>query len=647
MAETHTFQAEIKQLLNILVHSLYKDREIFLREIISNASDALNRVRFEMLTNEDVFDRDADLAIHITVDEANHTILISDTGIGMTADEIVDGLGVIARSGARAFLDQVGQGEAAPTATEIIGQFGVGFYSVFMVADRVEVTSRSYRPDAEAVRWISSGGDEGYEIEPAEKEHRGTDILIRLRDDAAEFASKWRLRDIIKRHSDYVNFPIYLGKVAAPDEEETPDDQEEAAEEHAAEPVNQQTALWRKSPDEIEQDAYNSFYSSLTLDFEPPRRVIHTRADAPLQFYALLYIPHSAERSMFTPRKEPGLKLYARKVLIDEYNTDLLPEYLWFVQGVVDSEDLPLNVSRETVQDNPLVGKLKNVLTRSVINDIKALAEHSPDDYTAFWHEFRAFLKHGAVSDYANRDRLLPLLRFASSQGEGLVTLDEYVENLAEGQDAIYYVVADNDEAAARSVHLDAFRARGINVLYLTDTIDGLLVPSLMNYKGHAFVAVDADDLSLEGVGQTPEEAPDEETVEAGELDDLVSYITGRLGERVKSVRASKLLARGPVRLVTPAGTMDRHQERLYRMLDKEVTDTARILEINPHHPLIANLAERLHADRSDPVLERGVDMLYELAMLADGIHPNPGVLASDLLDILQLATRPNTDGTN
>ncbi|WP_162909728.1 molecular chaperone HtpG [Aggregatilinea lenta] len=642
MAENQPFQAEIKQLLNILVHSLYKDREIFLREIVSNASDALNRVRFEMLTNEDVFDKEAELAIHITVDEANHTILISDSGIGMTADEIVDGLGVIARSGARAFLDQVGEGEATPTATEIIGQFGVGFYSVFMVAERVEVTSRSYRPDAEAVRWISSG-DDGYTIEPAEKEHRGTDILIRLREDAAEFGTEWRLRDIIKRHSDYVNFPIYLGKVAAPAEEEPGEEQAEEVEERAPEPVNQQTALWRRSPDEIEQEAYNSFYSSLTLDFEPPRRVIHTRADAPLQFYALLYIPHSAERSMLTPRKEPGLKLYARKVLIDEYNTDLLPEYLWFVQGVVDSEDLPLNVSRETIQDNPLVGKLKNVLTRNVINEIKALAEQSPDDYTAFWHEFRAFLKHGAISDFANRDRLLPLLRFASSRDEKLITLDEYVESMAAEQKAIYYVVADNDAAAARSVHLDAFRARGIDVLYLTDTIDGLLVPSLMNYKGHDFVAVDTDDLNLDGVGSTPEDEPDEETVEADELDDLVSYITGRLGERVKSVRAGKLLSRGPVRLVTPAGTMDRHQERLYRMLDREVTDTARILEINPHHALIANLAERLHADRSDPVLERGVDMLYELALLADGIHPNPGVLASDLLDMLQLATRPTS----
>lgn len=633
MAETHTFQAEIKQLLNILVHSLYKDREIFLRELISNASDALNRVRFEMLTNNAVYDQEAELAIHVTIDEDNHTLLISDSGIGMTAEDMINGLGVIARSGARAFLEQARQGDGAQTAAEIIGQFGVGFYSVFMVAERVEVTSRSHQPDAEAVRWVSSG-DDRYEIEPADKTNRGTDILIVLREDAQEFASTWRVRDIVKRHSDYINFPIYVHKANA---EQTEAD---------AKPINEQTALWRQPADQVEDEAYNRFYTALTLDPQPPRRVIHFQAEAPLQFYAMLFIPHSSERSMLTPRVEPGLKLYARKVLIDEYNTDLLPDYLWFVQGVVDSEDLPLNVSRETVQANPIVGKLKNVLTRRVLSELKDVAEKSPDEYNAFWQEYRNFIKHGVVSDFGSRDRILPLLRYISSLDVGkLISLDEYVEGMVKGQEKIYYVVADDVASADRSMHLDSFRARGIPVLYLTDTIDGLLVPNLRSYKGHDFVAVDADDVDLEGIGEKPADAPENEAVEQENMADLISYMLARLGEKVKSVRVSTLLSQSPIRLVTPAGAMDRHQQRLYRMLEKEIEESPRILEVNPHHALIHNLAERLQANRTDPMLERGVDLLYELALLADGTHPNPSLLATDLLGVLQLATTPDSEG--
>lgn len=632
MSETYTFQAEISQVLNILIHSLYKDREIFLRELLSNASDALNRVRFEMLTNEEVLDKEVDLAIHISVDEDNKTIQISDTGIGMTAEEIVDGLGIIARSGARMFLDHVAQTGDASISTDIIGQFGVGFYSVFMVADRVEVASRSYYPDAEAVSW-SSTGDEGYQIGASDKANRGTDIFIHLREDAHEFASVWRLQQIVKKHSDFVTFPIYIHKVG------------EEQKEGEAQPANQQTALWRRSPSEVAQEEHDKFYSSLTFDFQPPLLTLHAYADAPLQFYSLLYVPHSPERGPLMPRREPGIKLYARKILIDEYNTDLLPEYLWFLQGVVDSEDLPLNVSRETIQSNPLIAKLKSVITRRVLSEFQKVADGDPDQYALIWQAYSAYLKHGVVSDYANREPLLPLLRFTTSKSDGaLVSLTQVVENLAEGQDAIYYVVADDVEAAAHSVHLDAFRARDIEVLYLTETIDGLLVPALGQVDGHPLVAADAEELDLENIGQPVADASEEEPIDDATLGELITYITTQLGEQVKSVRASKVLTHSPARLVTPADAMNRHQERLYRMLEKEIEAQARILEINPHHPLIRNLAARLSAGRQDDLLARSVRLLYQGAMLADGVHPRPSSIVEDVYSLMEAATQLTID---
>jgi molecular chaperone HtpG len=636
MAESYAFQAEISQVLNILIHSLYKDREIFLRELISNASDALNRIRFEMLTNEDVLDKDAELAIHISVDEENKTIQISDTGVGMTAEEIVDGLGIIARSGARIFLEQAAQAEDPAVSADIIGQFGVGFYSVFMVADRVDVASRSYYPAAEAVLW-SSTGDEGYQMDVSDKVNRGTDILIHLREDAHEFASIWRLQQIVRKHSDFVNFPIYIHKVGEEEKEE--------AQEQEEQPVNQQTAIWRRPQAEIEQEEYNKFYGSLTLDFEPPLVTLHTVADAPLQFYTLLYVPHSPERGPLTPRREPGIKLYARKILIDEYNTDLLPEYLWFLQGVVDSEDLPLNVSRETIQSNPLIAKLKSVLTRRVLSEFQKIADEEPDRYAQLWAAYSTPLKHGVVSDYASRDQLLPLLRFSTSKSDGaLVTLQQVVENFAEGQSAIYYVVADDSEAAAESVHLDAFHARGIEVLYMTETIDGLLIPSLSQFEGHPFVAADSEDLDLENVGQPAPEPVEEEQIDDVSLNGLIAYVGTQLGEQVKSVRASKVLSSSPARLVTPSDAMNRHQERLYRMLEKEIQEPARILEINPHHPLIRNLAARLAAGLEDDLLARSVRLLYQGAMLADGVHPRPSSMVDDIYSLMETATRQLSD---
>jgi len=625
-AQSHFFQAEIKQLLNILIHSLYQDREIFLRELISNASDALNRIQFEMLTNRDVLDGGAELEITITPDVDNQTITISDTGIGMTAEEMIEGLGIIARSGAKSFLEKLSENGDSTITTDIIGQFGVGFYSVFMVADRVEVTSRSFDPEAEAAMWVSNGED-GYEIHPAEKEARGTDITIYLREDAHEFAQPHRIRSIVKRHSDYVNFPIYLAQYGENDELEY-------------DVINQQIAIWRRNPNEVEDEDYNNFYQSLAFDFTEPLIHIHTRSDAPMQFYALLYLPGTSQGSIMPQRTEPGLKLYARKVLIQEYSKDLLPEYLNFVHGVVDSEDLPLNVSRETIQDNPIITKLRGVLTKRVLSDLADLAENDLDTYTTFWNEFRGFIKQGVISAYEDQDKLVPLLRFYSSKSEDrLVSLSEYVSNFVKGQESIYYVVSDDDSSASRSVHLDPFRARDIEVLYLTDTIDGFVFPALMNFQGHEFIAVDSDDLDLDGIGQKPEPQDESEALPEEAAASLLDRIKQFLGDAVEDVRTSKVLsANSPARLVAPKGALDRHQQRLYRMLDREFDVPAYILEVNPRHPILVGLSARLEANPDDPTVDRAVNLLYQSALLADGLHPDPSEMVADVHAILQQA---------
>ncbi len=422
-----TFKAETKQLLNILIHSLYKDREVFLRELLSNASDALNRLRFEMVTNQNVLDGAAELKIHITADKDSRTLTIQDTGIGMTRDEVIENLGTIAQSGARKFLDAAKDKTA--DFVQVIGQFGVGFYSVFMVAESVRVTSRSFDPQAEAVTWFATG-DDSYEISAAEMTERGTKIEIKLKEDAAEFAEEYRIKNIIHKHSDYIGFPIYVGE--------------------GKEAVNKQTSLWRTSKQEVTEEQYKEFYRQTTLDFEEPLTHIHMSTDAPVQLYALLFLPSKAERGVFSLRKDDGLKLYSRNILIDEYNKDLLPEYLRFVQGVVDSEDLPLNVSRETVQSSGLMPKLKKVITNQVIKELENLAKNNAEKYHQFWQEFGVYLKQGVAAAPADADSINPLLRFKTNLNpEAWSSLEEYVSRMKEGQKEIFYIVGEDPQVCA------------------------------------------------------------------------------------------------------------------------------------------------------------------------------------------------------
>ncbi len=621
---THTFQAEIQQLLHILVHSLYTDREIFLRELISNASDALNRVQFELLTNRDALDADAELRIDLRADETAGTLTLSDTGIGMTAEEMVSNLGVIARSGARAFVEAM-KGKEGGRAADVIGQFGVGFYSVFMVADRVRVVSRSYRPDAQAAVWESSGGSD-YTIEPAERERRGTDIIITLKEDAKEFLRAWTLKDIIRRHSDYIAFPIYV------DGEENP--------------TNKQTAIWRQPPNEVEAQQYSDFYKMLTLDFNEPLHRIHMRADVPLQFYALLYIPGSSERSMLSPRTEPGLKLYARKVLIQDYNTDLLPDYLQFVQGVVDSEDLPLNVSRESVQANKIMVNLKKTLTSKVLSELKRMAQKQSPEYLQIYDAFGRFIKQGLVVAPGDRADIEPLLLFHSTYSapegdpDALVSLEDYTGRMVENQDEIYYLLADDLTSARRSPHLDAFRERGIEVLLLVDAVDPVVVMNLPDFKGHKLRAVDEADIDLSAVGAAqPTETPQVEPLDESHFDTVLERFRAVLGERVSGVRAGKTLTGSPARLVSEEGGAARQMYRINRLLDRDYDLPVKALELNPRHPLMHNLSRMIGSEGANPLVTLVIEQVFETALLQEGLHPDPAAMASRLHALMQAAT--------
>ncbi|RMF50383.1 MAG: molecular chaperone HtpG, partial [Anaerolineae bacterium] len=546
----HTFKAEIKQLLNILIHSLYTEREIFLRELISNASDALSRMRFVQLTEQDVLDPEAELVIRVSGDPEKRLLVIEDTGVGMNARELDENLGTIAHSGARAFLEAAQKGESTQNLADIIGQFGVGFYSVFMVAEKVVVTSRSYRPQDEAARWISTGG-ERYVIEPAAKAQRGTRIEIHLKEDAVEFAQEHRLREIIRRHSDFVAYPIYIGE--------------------SKEPANTRQALWRESPQGITEEQYNDFYKQFTLDFKPPLVHLHLRTDAPVQMYALLYIPSSAERTMFSLRKEDGLKLYARKVLIQEYTKDLLPEYLRFVQGVVDSEDLPLNVSREAVQSSRVVARIRKVLSGKVLGALKEMAAKEPEKYQQFWEAFGHYLKEGVATqmDAREREKLYPLLRFHSTRfPDQWISLPEYVGRMKPDQKAIYYLLGEDTQSVQHSPHLDPFRKAGYEVLTLTEAIDSFLVVTLREYEGFPLQNVASADVDLPKEVEAAEEGGAEASVEV--LQPLLERFRTLLGERVADVRFSTRLSDSVARLVDPEGTPGSEMQRVYRFLEKE-----------------------------------------------------------------------------
>lgn len=609
---THTqpFKAETRQLLNILIHSLYSEREVFLRELISNASDALTRMNYEMLTNRDVFNQDAELGIWITTNEAERTLTIRDTGIGMTAGEMTENLGTIAHSGARAFLQAAQESETR--LSDIIGQFGVGFYSAFMVADWIRVTSRSYNKDAAAAVWFSSGEDT-YTIDPADLSERGTIVEIKLKEDAEEFSKPYRLNEIIKRHADFVPFPIYVGE--------------------EKKQANQQTALWRMQTREIKAEQIDEFYRQFTLDIDKSLAHIHLNIDAPVQLYALLFVPSSPERTMFSLRKEDGLKLYARKVLIQEYCRDLLPEYLRFVQGIVDSEDIPLNVSRETVQATRVMPQLKRVVTGKAIDMLKEFASNSPEDYAKFWKDFYRFIKEGIATDRENGENLSPLLRYYSlNHPAGAISLDQYIAEMKPSQSRIFYILGDDPRSSARSPHLDIYRQQGVDVLLMTDPLDSFVLLALTQYKDHPLSSAAVEKPDLESSQEQDEKT---EVGDENKYDALLDRFKQRLGEQVSDVRLTDRLLDSPARLVDKEGSMQQEVQRVYRMLKQEYDAPKKVLELNPKHELILRISQ---LDVANPLSDLAIDQVYENALLIEGLHPDPAGMIERIQKILMSA---------
>jgi molecular chaperone HtpG len=649
--ESVAFQAEIQQLLDILIHSLYSETDIFLRELISNASDALNRFKFSSLTEDAVHDAGAELAIWLKGDPEAGTLTIMDSGIGMTATDMVQNLGTIAHSGAKDFLramqDAKQQGDTVNA--DVIGQFGVGFYSVFMVADEVRVTSRSHLPEAHLPEanvstWVSEGKGE-YHIEDAEQSWRGTTITISLKDEHKEFAQPYRLRNIVKTHSDFVTFPIYLWEEKSAPPNQDPNQDNEDSQPEAGYPeagysvINQQQALWRMPSSDVADDQYKSFYQSLTYDFSDPLMRVHLMTDAPLQLYALLFVPSRKDYKVIGG-SEAGVKLYVRKVLIQEKFADFLPQYMRFIEGVVDTEDLPLNVSRQMVQNNAIIKKISDVLVKRILSELERTAKGDPAQYEKLWLEFGSYLKEGIASDHANKTRLAKLVRFRSSKSQDAsdwISLERYVERAKTDQDEIYYVIADSYEAATRSPHLEYFRKHDIEVLYFSEDIDSYMLFGLDNFEGKTLKNVDDAELNLPA-GDEPAEDTAADGLEQNIFAAVVERFKSVLGERVVDVKESKLLTDSPCRLVNPKDATNTSMQRLQRLMGENNGVPKKILEINRHSALIASLASKLDSDSqiSDAIIEQ----LFDSALLAEGIHPDPASMVERIQTLMEAAAK-------
>ncbi len=627
MAEVQTkkyeFKAEVKKLLDILVHSLYTSREIFLRELISNASDALDKVRFEITKGTDVADKDLPLEIKIDFDEKKNTITVSDTGIGMSHDEVIANIGTIAKSGSEEFLKQLAENKDA--ANNIIGRFGVGFYSVFMVAKEVIIKSKSFRKDEPAVWWKSDGSGD-YEIaELTEPIKRGTTIEIQLRDDAKEFADKYRLEGIIKKHSNFISFPIYLKN----------------------EKINTVAALWREPKTSIKPEQYNEFYKFLTHDPEDPLEVIHTSVDAPIQFNALLFIPKKSYEFWRWSKDDYGLDLYVRRVLIQHQNKDLLPEYLSFVKGVVDSEDLPLNISRETLQENIIFTKIANSVTTNVLSHLLKVAKENPERYSDFWKEHGRIFKLGYM-DFSNADKYQQLLRFNSSackDEKELISLDDYVSRMKKDQKEIYFALGASREAIDLNPHLEIFKSKGLEVLYLYDPVDEFVITSIRKYKDYEFKSVDSVDLKtlekFEDVSENKEQVEPLSKDDEKHFDSLLDKMKKILGERVKEVRESKRLKGSPSCLINADDSISSTMRKILRLSNNEVKlpNQEVILEINKDHKLIRNLLEIFKKNSDDDFIKDTTEQLYESALLLEGNLDDPHKLVNRLNKMLTEAS--------
>ena len=618
--ETFTFQAEVSKLLDIVAHALYSQKEIFIRELISNASDACDKLRYESLTNPGLTGGSGAYQITLTTNKKAKTLTVSDNGIGMNRDDLVETLGTIARSGTQAFMDTLTQAKAAKdkkkngantSDIDLIGQFGVGFYSSFMVAERVEVVTRKADEEA-AWLWISDGTGE-FTIDETTRDQHGTDVTVYLKKEDKEFLEPQRIKHIVKTYSDHIGIPIILAGVKKDEEDQT---------------LNQASALWTREKRDISDEDYKEFYHHVGQMWDEPWLTLHNRIEGVISYTNLLFIPSSRPFDLFNPERKAHLKLYVKRVYITDNCDELLPGYMRFVRGVVDSEDIPLNISREMLQHNPALEKIKKALTKRVFNELKKKAEKTPDEYAKFWDNFGAVMKEGLYEDFNNRDMLLELARFRSTTQEGLISLKDYVERMPDGQDAIFYIAGEDAEAIAQSPQLEGFKAKGIEVLLLTDPVDEFWIPSIGTFEEKTFKSATRGGADLSAIGKdksnSDAKSEDGATSDGGpdnaKVEPLIAAFKVALGDKVKDVRASERLTDSPVCLVADDGDMDMNIERLLKQHNQLSESTPRVLEINADHALITKLAKKAKAAEGiDAAVEEAAFLLLDQARIVEG----------------------------
>lgn len=608
--QTLGFQAEVKQLLQLMIHSLYSNKEIVLRELISNASDAADKLRFEAISNGSLYENDSELKIRVSFDKDARTLTIADNGIGMRREEVINNIGTIAKSGTKEFFQNL-TGDQAKDAN-LIGQFGVGFYSSFIIADKVTLITRR-AGETEAIKWESSGeGD--FTIEATEKAGRGTEVILHLREGEDEFLNDWKLKTIVRKYSDHITLPIVMKKSEWKDGENGEGGQMVTTDED--ETINKASALWARSKSDITEEEYNEFYKHVSHDYENPLAYTHSRVEGKQEYISLLYVPGKAPFDLYDRERRQGIKLYVKRVFIMEDAEKLMPQYLRFVRGVIDSADLPLNVSREILQDSRDVEAIKNGSVKKVLALLEDLAENKPEDYAKFWNEFGRVLKEGPGEDWANKDKIAGLLRFASTHAdteEQNVSLKVYIERMKPEQEAIYYITADTFAAAKNSPHLEIFRKKGIEVLLMSDKVDEWLLGSLTEFEGKKLQSIAKGDLDL---GKLEDEADKEAKKQVEEsAKDLVERIKAALGDSVKEVKVTHRLTDSPACLVAGEHDLSGNLARILKAAGQKAPDSKPILEINPTHRLV----EKLQAESDDAKFADYAHVLFDQALLAEG----------------------------
>ncbi|TCT81367.1 molecular chaperone HtpG [Gibbsiella quercinecans] len=598
--ETRGFQSEVKQLLHLMIHSLYSNKEIFLRELISNASDAADKLRFRALSVPELYEGDGDLRVRLSVDKDKSTLTISDNGIGMSRDEVIENLGTIAKSGTKAFLESIGSDQAKDS--QLIGQFGVGFYSAFIVADKVTVRTRAAGAAADEGVFWESAGEGDYTIADITKEDRGTEITLHLRADESEFLDAWRLRSVIGKYSDHIALPVEI---------ETKGEEEDSA--TTWEKINKAQALWTRNKADITDDEYKEFYKHISHDFTDPLSWSHNRVEGKQEYTSLLYIPAQAPWDMWNRDSKHGLKLYVQRVFIMDDAEQFMPNYLRFVRGLIDSNDLPLNVSREILQDSRVTQSLRSALTKRVLQMLEKLAKDDAEAYQKFWQQFGQVLKEGPAEDTTNKETIAKLLRFASTQNDSsaqTVSLEEYVSRMAEGQEKIYYITADSYAAAKSSPHLELLRKKGIEVLLLSDRIDEWMMSYLTEFDGKPFQSISKADESLEKLADETEEQKEAEK----QLEPFIERVKTLLGDRVKDVRLTHRLTDTPAIVTTDADEMSTQMAKLFAAAGQQAPEVKYIFELNPDHALVKRAADVGDNDQ----FAEWIDLLLDQALLAE-----------------------------